>query len=303
MIPTPIHQEKAPSIEWRENPVQYLRAKQDSDGSKLFSAFLDAYGRGIRRDRIESSNLHSYTVLDGQLSRCNSKVVDKLMNPLLKKLFTHRSGTFKSPNKSNFLFRVCLFAIPHQQDGDPVDVASLLHYQKDRVNPSTFAPLDYFSRRNDAQEFIAVKFETQMGKDLLPVAEYLCPYTRLATQEETAAELLRAKPAVQIRKMDKALIEPSLAHIAALFKRIVKPTTKYEPDTLKRDLAELVHKWTFISPFEQEDLTFIDLVQTTLAALHGYKMETHENIYHTALSKPYFPSFAQDYFKDVKLTQ
>ena len=170
-----------------------------------------------------------------------------------------------------------------------LNTAKVLRYQQDRFDPKTFLSLEYIGTN---QEFVNVALILSIEDISIIAAEYFCPWPI-------------GNNTVYVRRMDKAHIGLSLKHIASIFNKILKPPKPYTPENLKKDLAELSYKWTFISPFEEESDDFIALVQKTLAAFHGYRWEGKENanIYAKALGMPNYPDFLEDYTQTVSLVK
>lgn len=292
-----VHERKEEALVFQEDPVSFLKKQSKLDCPNLLGLFLETFAKGIRRDRQGNDSPHSFTILDGNFSDCNQSLIDGLMKTCILKAFDSKRGAF---GNSEYTINVRLIGIPDLQNQTDIDVVR--HYQKDRVDPSTFMPLDYFSRAKKSQEFVLAQLELQMGDYVVPSVEYLCPFTRCSTKEESVTELLVVKPTIQVRRMDKKFIDASLKQIGAIFERIVKPAKAYTEETLEHDLALLAYNWTFCSPFEDEGRDIVDLMQKSLAALHGYrfKVEGKTKIYDLALSRPYFPTFLQKHKAAVK---
>lgn len=293
-----VQERKEPIFVSQEDPVSFLKANRKLDGPELFSLFLETFAKGVRRDRIGNDSPHSFTILDGDFSECNQSLIDGLMKTCLLKTFDSKKGDF---GNSECTIHARLFGVSELQA--QTDIDAVRQYQKDRINPSTFMPLDYFSQPKESQEFVSAQLELQMGDSAVPAAEYFCPFTRYSTKEESAIELIVGKPTIQIRRMDKKFIGAGLKHIGAIFERIVKPAKVYTEEALQDDLALLAFNWTFCSPYEEESRAIVDLMQTTLAALHGYqfRVQGKTKIYDLALSRPYFPTFLQKYKGVVKI--
>jgi hypothetical protein len=296
---------EAPVVQWPTDPVTFLKENLKIYSAGLLFAFLKTYSNGLRRDRDDNEAPHSFTVLDGDFSHCNEGLVNHLMKRCLTASFDTRKAVFQDESEPDSKILARTFGVPDVNDGNPTDIANIRKYQKDRIHPGTFQPLDYFKQGDETQEFVTAQVEILMGDAPISAAEYFCPYTRGATKEDSATGLVEAEPTIQIRRMDKRDIGTSLKHIAALFERIVKPAKAYTADALKKDLAEFAYKWTFTSPFDEESGDILHLMQTALAGLHGFKFKVSDKvkIYDLALSKPYFPTFLQKYKSVVKITQ
>lgn len=77
------------------------------------------------------------------------------------------------------------------------DALSIANYQKDRIDPNNFQPLNFFTPKYAKQPFaIAEIRKEEDGQHVL--AQYLCPFTELSSAEETAKSFLDDSWTVQV---------------------------------------------------------------------------------------------------------
>lgn len=262
--------------------------------SITLSTFLKDHAKADRRD--SSQEPHHFLTLDRNLLACGQKIKETILKQGLIKAYdskVHEVG------QSDATLRTRLITVPNLDSTDPralLDIATLLFYQKDRVNPDTFEDLDLFTQA-PKPTFIATEVFMQIGGKLIPVAEYYCPYSHLEKSEEAVEAFTADTDTVVVRQMDKRLIPLCLDHVAQLFDQVVKSGAK--PDILKPDLGQLAYIWEIANPYQLHNETIGDLVQKTLASLHSFQLQPPKTL--RALSTPYYPDYLEQYTKDSEI--
>lgn len=235
--------------------------------------FLDGLAKGYT-PRAPS---HTYRTIEW--SDCTD------IQKVAAKISQKRKGLFGNDNcqLSARMFRL--------SERTSADTALIEEYQRGKVNPMTFLPLDYLTQAKDSQEFLAVDVIVKMGDSMVSIAQYFCPHVEANPSE---------KPPVLVRLMSEEYFKVGLKRISDIFARIVHAES-LDPADLKQGLAEFAYHWTLIQPYEKGG-ELGKRILSLLAKMHKYsvKLGDYEQM---VFKSPYLPHFIKKFAETAHLVR